>query len=75
LSDYTKKLGIKPRMGIGTHFTNDVGVKPLNIVIKVVSVEVLGEWVPAIKLSDEAGKHSGNAEMIDLAQRMLNIKS
>ena len=75
LSDYTKKLGIKPRMGIGTHFTNDVGVKPLNIVIKVVSVEVLGEWVPAVKLSDESGKHSGNAEMIDLAQRMLNIKS
>lgn len=75
LSAYTKKLGVKPRMGIGTHFSNDVGVKPLNIVIKVTSVEVLGEWIPAVKLSDEAGKHSGSPEMVDLAQRMLNIKS
>src|SRR5690606_29436497 len=46
--------------GIGTNFTNDVGLQPMNIVIKM--TETLPEdkkWTPVIKLSDEKNKHTG----------------
>ena len=43
--------------GIGTDFTNDVGVEPLNIVIKMVEAKPEGqEWTPTIKLSALAWK-------------------
>lgn len=52
---------IQPLFGIGTHFTNDVGRKPLNIVIKLVSITTpSGETRPVVKLSDNPGKISGD---------------
>ena len=60
--------------GIGTDCTNDVGVKPLNIVIKMTyaNPDIL-EWIPCIKLSDSPGKHTGLESMIQLAQNVLGI--
>ena len=66
--------GIGHSFGVGTHLTNDVGVKPLNMVIKLTSAKVLDEWIPTIKLSDNLGKHTGDPRMITLCKDMLNIK-
>lgn len=66
------KIGIS--FGIGTNFTNDVGLEPMNIVIKM--TEALPEsepWTPVIKLSDVPGKHSGDEKMIELAKEVLGI--
>jgi nicotinate phosphoribosyltransferase len=62
--------------GIGTNLTNDVGVKPLNMVIKMTAAkpEENEEWVPTIKLSDTEGKHTGDEKMIDICKYQLNIK-
>lgn len=67
-------LGIKNSFGVGTHLTNDVGVKPLNMVIKLTGAKILGDWVSTVKLSDNVGKHTGDAKMISLYKDMLNIK-
>lgn len=64
---------IKSSFGIGTHLSNDVGVKPLNIVIKISEVLVDGVWVNAVKLSDNPGKHTGNVDEVELSKRILNI--
>lgn len=67
------KIGMS--FGIGTDFTNDVGLKPLNIVIKM--TEALPEnhpWVPVVKLSDEKGKYTGEEKMIRLAREILEIE-
>ena len=62
--------------GIGTNFTNDVGVKPLNMVIKMIEAKPEGEdWHPTIKLSDSSGKYTGDAKEIETAKYVLNIKS
>ncbi len=62
--------------GIGTYLTNDVGVKPLNMVIKLTDVKPFGNraYIPAVKLSDVNGKHTGDPEEIDLCMRMLKLK-
>ncbi len=66
---------IKTSYGIGTNFTNDVGVKPLNIVIKIQETKSFDlEWVPTIKLSDEPGKHTGRDDSIKLCKEVLCIK-
>jgi nicotinate phosphoribosyltransferase len=65
---------IRMSFGIGTNLTNDAGHAPMNIVIKM--TEALPEsepWTPVIKLSDEQGKHTGNAETIELAKAVLRI--
>jgi nicotinate phosphoribosyltransferase len=67
LKKYCKDIGIKCSFGIGTHFTNDVGVKALNIVIKMVAIN--GRHV--IKLSDVADKHTGDLETIALVKLMV----
>lgn len=60
--------------GIGTNFTNDVGLTPMNIVIKMTEAyPEEAEWTPVIKLSDEPGKHTGDPEAIALAQQILHI--
>jgi nicotinate phosphoribosyltransferase len=65
---------INTSYGIGTWLTNDIpGVKPLNIVIKMDSVLIGTDWVPAVKLSDEPGKYTGNKETIELAKKVLGI--
>lgn len=72
----TKGEGINAAFGIGTNFSNDVGVKPLNIVIKMVSAQAIpgsDEWVDTVKLSDDEGKHTGHGDSVELAQRILGI--
>lgn len=64
---------IMSSFGIGTHLTNDVGVKPLNIVIKIYKVLVDDEWVECVKLSDNSGKHAGSKEEVDLSKKLLKV--
>ena len=62
--------------GIGTFFSNDVGVKPLNIVIKLTDVKVHkkdSKYLKAVKLSDVAGKHTGDEREIDLSLRTMGL--
>lgn len=53
-----------PSFGIGTHFTNDFeGVRPRNIVIKLVDVKITESWpfyCSTCKLSEDKGKYSGD---------------
>src|SRR5690606_37302644 len=52
------KIGIS--FGIGTNLTNDTGLNPMNIVIKLIAVsEPDLPWTNVIKLSDDKGKHTG----------------
>lgn len=71
--DYCKnKIGIS--FGVGTNFTNDVGLAPLNIVIKMKDARPdEGVWTPVVKLSDEKGKYTGDKEAISLAKTVLGI--
>lgn len=60
--------------GIGTDFTNDVGLPRMNIVLKMVETKPDdGDWTAVIKLSDEPGKHTGQAEEIAIAKQILKI--
>jgi nicotinate phosphoribosyltransferase len=66
------RIGIS--FGIGTNFTNDVGLKPVNIVLKMTEAQPDGEhWTPVIKLSDEPMKHTGDERSIALAKAVLQI--
>lgn len=61
--------------GVGTNFTNDVGLTPMNIVIKMTdTLPEDGKWTAVIKLSDEKRKYTGDKEMIFLAKKILEIK-
>ncbi len=67
------KIGIS--FGIGTNLTNDVGLKPMNIVMKLIGVQAPNkELIPTVKLSDEHGKYTGDPKMIELAKEFLRIK-
>ncbi|HEX2970668.1 MAG TPA: nicotinate phosphoribosyltransferase [Bacteroidales bacterium] len=59
--------------GIGTYLSNDTGVKPLNIVIKLTGSKMKssGSFHPAVKLSDDPAKYVGDPEEIDLCIRLL----
>ena len=61
--------------GIGTFLTNDVGVSPLNIVIKMTAAKPHPRfgWVKTVKLSDVPGKHTGEEEDIQICLKMLNL--
>jgi len=60
--------------GIGTDFTNDVGLERMNIVLKMTeSLPEDGEWTPVIKLSDEPLKHTGDQAEIEMAIRYLQL--
>ena len=69
---FNGKIGLS--FGIGTNLTNDVGLKPMNIVIKM--IQALPEdqqWTGVIKLSDEPHKHTSKSEDIELSKRLLQI--
>lgn len=61
--------------GIGTYLTNDVGVKPLNIVIKLFECKPKGyaDFLPAVKLSDVSGKHTGDPQEIETCLKVLKL--
>lgn len=61
--------------GIGTNLTNDVGAKPLNIVVKLDKIRKDPDhpWVYVAKLSDTPGKATGRIEAISMARRILEV--
>ena len=68
------QIKIKSAFGIGTNFTNDVGVKPMNIVIKLSAVLIDGVWYDCVKLSDDEGKYTGPEEEMYLCKETLKLK-
>lgn len=74
IANYCKgKIGIS--FGVGTNFTNDVGLEPMNVVLKMTdALPDDGEWTPVVKLSDEINKYTGTPEAIILAKTVLGIK-
>lgn len=77
IQQYAKNYCL-PSFGIGTHFTNDfVGVKPLNIVIKLVAAKITESWAfynDTCKISEDKGKHTGNPEVVKRFMEALHIK-
>ncbi len=66
------RIGIS--FGIGTNLTNDVGLQPMNIVMKLVEIAAPDmHWTPTVKLSDEPGKQTGDPRMVRLARELLGI--
>ncbi len=71
-----------PSFGIGTHFTNDFpGIKPLNIVIKLLAAKITESWPfysDTCKLSEDKGKYTGNLEVVrrfmDILHKSLSHK-
>ena len=59
--------------GIGTNLTNDCGHKPLNMVIKLRTADFGQGPIEVVKLSDNAGKHTGNTETIAHVKQELRI--
>ena len=67
---------IKMSFGIGTNFSNDVGLPAMNMVIKLTETKPENShWEAVVKLSDEKNKHTGTPKMIALAQQVLAIES
>lgn len=64
----------QPIGGIGTYFTNDVGVTPLNMVIKMTKADFGFGELDVVKLSDDCGKHTGNADVVAHIKSELGIK-
>lgn len=59
--------------GIGTFLSNDCGHEPLNMVIKLTGVTYQGRSSPCVKLSDVAGKNTGDPEELKICKKVLNI--
>ncbi len=65
---------VQMSFGIGTNFTNDVGVKPLNMVIKISAAKPEGQkWIDAVKLSDAKGKNTGTKKAVNLCKTVFEI--
>jgi len=74
IANYCKgKIGMS--FGIGTSLTNDAGLAPMNIVIKMTEAQPQNDaWIAVVKLSDEHGKYTGTEKMIDLAKTILGVQ-
>lgn len=66
---------VKDSYGIGTNLTNDVGIDPLNIVIKLswVEPEPGMEGRSTVKLSDDPGKHTGDPGELLYCRKALGL--
>lgn len=66
------KIGLS--FGIGTNLTNDVGLRPMNIVMKLTEISSYDiPWTGVVKLSDEKNKHTGTKNNIRLAKEILQL--
>lgn len=76
ITEYCKDK-IRISFGIGTNLTNDVGVAPLNMVIKLTAArpEDYDHWIGTVKLSDSKGKYTGSEAAVELCQRTLCLDS
>lgn len=67
-----------PSFGIGTHFTNDFpGVKPMNIVIKLLAVKITESWpfyCSTCKLSEDKGKYTGDSATVARFLEALHLE-
>lgn len=67
----------QPSFGIGTHFTNHFpGVKPMNIVIKLVAVKITESWPfysQTCKLSEDHGKYTGDTDTVRRFMETLHL--
>lgn len=76
INNYAKTL-CQPSFGIGTHFTNDFdGVKPRNIVIKLIAVKITESWTfynDTCKLSEDSGKYTGDPDVVRRFKEILHI--
>ena len=66
---------IRVSAGIGTNLTNDTGLKPANIVMKLSKCRINKnqEWRKCIKISDDLGKHLGDDKEFEIAKYQLGI--
>jgi len=66
---------VRDAYGIGTTLTNDVGVSPLNIVIKLTRCQVSLDkpWRNTVKLSDDVGKHTGDPEEVKACMGLFHL--
>jgi len=66
---------IRISAGIGTNLTNDVGLKPANIVMKLTKCRLNKnqEWRKCIKISDDLGKHLGDTREFEIARDLLDL--
>jgi nicotinate phosphoribosyltransferase len=69
------KMRINDPKGVGTNWTNNVGVKPTNIVMKATHVRMPdGREADTVKLSDNPGKHTGNDALVRrYAETIFNV--
>jgi len=69
------KYPFKISAGIGTNLTNDVDVKPFNMVMKLMECKMTPreEFAQCIKISDDLGKHMGDEFEFEVAKRHLNL--
>lgn len=67
-----------PSFGIGTHFTNDFeGIKPMNIVIKLIAVKITEAWTfynDTCKLSEDKGKFTGDPDVVNRFREILHLE-
>lgn len=66
---------IKDPYGIGTDLTNDLGLKALNVVMKLTHIKdaQTGVETDTVKLSDDEGKHTGPPEKVAEYQLIFNV--
>jgi len=66
---------IRDAYGIGTNLTNDVGVAPLNMVIKLTKCRVSENkpWRNTVKLSDDRGKHTGDLKELKTCMDIFHL--
>ncbi len=74
IKDHVKNR-IHDTYGIGTYLSNDVGAKPLNMVIKLTHVKETpqDEYLSAVKLSDVLGKNTGDVKEINISKLTLGL--
>ncbi|WP_185850227.1 nicotinate phosphoribosyltransferase [Blattabacterium cuenoti] len=72
ISSFCKKK-IIPFFGIGTNFTNDVGLPTMNLVIKMVETFFDKKWISVVKLSNVKEKSTGKKNMLILARKNLHL--